>query len=182
MLGFITWQSEASIRSAGYVLQLIGMIFAVRGLLGIRAHFSQPLLRDLFLKWLLRFPKWRHDTVVGVATATCSLDGFRARVEVWSPDDPEKTIEERLNALVQNLANLRQGQQQHSLSIDDLKDSHEEHKKKVEEQTKKLEEDLRSDLESLHINDLITSLVGLTWLTTGITMSTLSTELYLWLH
>jgi len=59
--------------------------------------------------------------------------------------------------------------------------SHEQHKNKVAEQTKRLEEDIRYELETLHTSDLLTSLIGLVWLTVGITMSTMAPELYHWL-
>jgi len=182
LLGFVTWQSEISIRTAGYALQLIGMIFAIRGFLSIRAHFGQPLLRVLFYEWLCRFPKWKRNTVIGLGAATCGAAGLRAIVEVWAPDDPEKLLEERVEAIVHNLDKIRQEQRQNSESIYDLKESHKEHKKQVEAQTKVLEESLRTDLELLHTSDLITSLVGLAWLTVGITMSTLAPEIYQWLN
>jgi len=181
-LGFFTWGSEASIRSAGYVLQFIGMVFAIRGLLGIRAHFGQPLLSVLFLNWIKRFPKWKRNIIIGVGTAHMGLSGMKARVEVWNPDDPSLPIEERVDKTIQNLERIRTEQGTHAKLIDDLKNSHEEHKKKTAEQTKIVEENIRTELESLHTNDLITSLVGLVWLTTGITMSTMSQELYKWLY
>lgn len=182
ILGFVTWQSESSIRSSGYMLQFIGMIFAIRGLLGVREHFGQTLLRVLLVKWFKRFPKWKRNVVVGVGTAHVAVMGGKARAEVWSPDDPEKPIEQRVQSIIRNLERIRDEQRSHSELIDNLSDSHEEHKKKITEQTKKMEEDIRTDLESLHTSDLITSLVGLVWLLVGISMSTMAPELYEWLY
>ena len=182
ILGFVTWQSESSIRSSGYMLQFIGMIFAIRGLLSIREHFGQPLLRKLFINWFKRFPKWKRNIVVGVGTAHMAVMGGKARAEVWSTDDPAKPIEQRIESIIRNLERIRGEQHNHSKLIDELKDSHDEHKKKMTEQTKKLEEDIRTDLESLHTSDLITSLVGLVWLLVGISMSTMAPELYNWLY
>ena len=182
ILGFVTWSSEVSIRSAGYVLQFIGMLFAIRGLLGIRAHFGQPLLRELFFNWLKRFPKWKRNVVIGVGAGHMGLAGMKARVEVWSPDDPSLPIDERIEKIINNLDRIKIEQGAHAKLIDDLKDSHEEHKKKTKEQTRKIEENIRTELESLHTSDLIISLVGLVWLTAGITMSTMSQELYKWLY
>jgi len=182
ILGFVTWSSEASIRSAGYGLQFIGMLFAIRGLLGIRAHFGQPLLRELLFNWFKRFPKWKRNVVISVGTAHIGLSGMRARAEVWSPDNPDLSIEERVERIIRNLERIRIEQGTHATLIDDLKDSHEKHKKKITEQTKEMEENIRTELESLHTSDLITSLVGLVWLTAGITMSTMSQELYKWIY
>jgi len=182
ILGFVTWSSEISIRFAGYTLQFVGMIFAIRGLLGIRAHFGQPLLSELLVDWIKRFPKLRKKVVIGVGTAHLSLAGMKARAVVWSPDDPEKPIEQRIEYIVRNLDRVRDEQRNHAKSIDDLADNHEEHKKAITERTKKVEKDIRTELESLHTSDLITSLVGLVWLTVGITMSTMAPEIYQWLY
>jgi hypothetical protein len=151
-------------------------------LLGIRAHFGQPLLREVFINWLKRFPKLKKNVVIGTGTAHLGLAGMKARVEVWSPDDPSLPIEERIKKIINNLDRIRIEQGTHAKLIEDLKDSHEEHKKKITEKTKQIEENIHSELESLHTSDLITSLVGLVWLTVGITMSTMSQELYKWLY
>lgn len=180
-LSVFTWRSEFSIRLAGYILQLIGMIFAIRGLLSVRAHFGQPLLRKLFLEWLKRFPKWKRDTVIGLGAADMASLSMKARAEVWTVDNPGYQVEKRIEGIVQNLERIRNEQREHASSIDILKDDHEKQMKMVSEQTKKLEKDIRSDLESLHTSDLITSLVGLVWLTVGITMSTLAPQIYEWI-
>jgi hypothetical protein len=182
ILGFVTWHSESSIRSSGYVLQFIGMIFAIRGLLSIREHFGQPLLRVLLVGWFKRFPKLKKNVVVGVGTVQLPMIGVKGRAEVWESDDPKKPIEQRVERILRNIERIRDEQRIHSELIDKLKGSHEEHKKKTTEQTKKMEEDIREELESLHTSDLITSLVGLVWLLVGITMSTMAPELYQWLY
>ncbi len=182
LFGFVTWYSEESIRVAGYVLQLIGMVFAIRGLLGIREHFGQPLLRQLVSKWVKRFPRWKKNVVIAAGTAHMTMSGMKARGEIWTPDDAEKPIEQRIDGIIRNLDRVREEQRGHAHSIEELKDSHEEHKKQVAEEQNNIKERIRSDLESLHTSDLITSLVGLVWLTVGITMSTLAPELSKWLH
>jgi len=180
-LGIFTYRSEVSIRSAGYLLQLIGMIFAIRGLLSIRAHFGQTLLRKVFLNWLKRFPKWKRTVIIGRGDMKLSMALMAARAEVWTPDKLDQPIEKRIDGIVQNLERIRSAQREHTNLIDELKRGYEKHKKEVDEQTKKLENEIRTDLESLHTSDLITSLVGLIWLTVGITMSTMAPELYRWL-
>jgi len=178
-LGFCTWRSEFSIKFAGYVLQFIGMFFAIIGLLKIRAHFGQPLLRKMFFNWLKRFPKWKRNVVLGVLDLNLPLVSMKIRATVWIPDNANQPTEKRIEDIVKNLEIIRNEQRECANSIDDLKQSHEEHKKKVAEQAKKMEKEIRSDLESLYTSDLITSLVGLIWLIVGITMSTLAKELYL---
>jgi len=181
VLGFYTWRSEVSIRSAGYLLQLIGMIFAIRGLLSIRAHFGQTLLRKIFLNWLKQFPKWKRNFVLEINSADSASVGTKLSLEIWTPDNSEQPVEKRIEGIVKNLERIRTEQHEHTNSIDELKQSHEEHKKKVAEQAKKIENEIHSELELLHTGDLITSVVGLVWLTVGITMSTMTPEIYRWL-
>lgn len=173
LCGFVVWHSEESIRIAGYSLQFMGMIFAVRGLLKIREHFGQPLLRHLALQWLKRFPRWKRDVVIGAGAFHLGMAGMKGRLEVWNPDDPEKPIEQRIEAIIKNLDRVREEQREHAHLIDNLKESHEEYRKQVAEEQNNMEEKIRSDLESLHTSDLITALVGIVWLTVGITMSRL---------
>lgn len=182
LFSLFTWPNESSVRIAGYFLQLIGMIFAIRGLLLVRSHFGQPSLRALSLKWLTRFPKWKKGVVIGMGAACSTSSTVDAHLEVWAPDDPEKTLEHRLNAILKNLDKLRVDQREHTQLIGKLRSDHESHKQQVAKESSKMQEDIRADLESLHTNDLVTSLVGLVWLLVGITMSTLAPELSLWVH
>jgi hypothetical protein len=69
----------------------MGMVFAIRGLLGIRAHFGQVPLRHLFVDWLKRFPKWKKSVVIEGVSANLVLTGMKGRVEVWNPDNPTPT-------------------------------------------------------------------------------------------
>lgn len=59
ILGFVIWSSEVLIRSSGSVLQFIGMLFAIRGLLSIRAELESLHAGDLIkpilgLVWLTK--------------------------------------------------------------------------------------------------------------------------------
>jgi hypothetical protein len=148
-LGMFAWRSETSIRLSGYALQLIGMVFAIRGLIHVRIHFGQPSLSHLFVQWLKRFPKWKRDMVIGVGAANMPMAGMRARAEVWNPDNSDLSVEKRIEGIVKNLEMLR-GEQSHLATLlEKLRNDHEEHKKSVSEQSKKLERDIRLDFRPL---------------------------------
>ncbi|MEJ2060477.1 MAG: hypothetical protein P8Y64_08320 [Gammaproteobacteria bacterium] len=181
-LGMGRWHSEFSIRSAGWGLQIIGMIFAARGLLNIRVHFGKPMLSKLLFAWIKRFPKYKRSIVVSPSVAHMMSLGMTARAEVWHPDDKNMPIAKRVDVINRNLEIIRIEQREQAKLIDELKDSHEQYKGVMAERTNKMEEDIRSDIESLYTSDLITSLVGLVWLTVGITMSTMAPELYTWIY
>lgn len=180
LLGMFTWQCEASIRISGFVLQLTGMVFAISGLLQIRAHFGQTSLRGLFVEWLKRFPTWKRR-IGGSAAVVSSKPTSKGIGISWIPDNPGHSIDKRIDAVVANLDHLRDAQTKQLTAVKKLEDSHENHKKEVTEKTKRLETKLHTDLESLHTSDLLTSLVGLVWLTIGILLSTLAPELTRWL-
>ena len=177
LFGFCIWPSEQSIRIAGYVLQILGILFAIRGLLNIRAHFSQPTLRKLFIAWLYRFPKWEKDTVISVVDGFRATASMRARAEVWSPDNTEVPLEKRIDRIIKNIERIREEQKIISEQIDKLQENHEKSQKEQEQARVNVENNFRAELESLHTSDIIVSLVGLIWLIFGISMSTMSQEL-----
>jgi len=175
------WCTEASIRWAGFVLQLLGMCFAIKGVLDIRKHFKQEPLRMLFFEWLKRFPKWNENKVetVGIVNAVEATDSIK--VEIWTDDNPHDPIEKRIESIIRNQNRLKDQQNESLQAIDSLKSSHEAHKNYVLKQQEQMKENGRVELESIHINGIILSLVGLTWITIGIAMSTISPELTQWI-
>lgn len=177
-LGLVTWHSETSIRFAGYILQVLGMIFAIDGLLDVRAHFEQPPLWQLFVSWLKRFPKWIRSVIVNVGTGQLVITGMKVRGEVWTPDKPDQPIEKWIEGIVKNLDRIRKEQGEHTKFIEELRDNLKEHKKKVADDSQKMEEKRRTELESLLTSGIVKSLVGLIWLMVGISMSTMFPELF----
>ena len=176
------WHSEQSVRIGGYILQFIGMVFAVRGLLLVREHFGLPLLRGKALDWLKGFPRWKKNVVVGAGSVQLGAMGMNGHAEVWSNDDPEDTIEERLRRVLLNLDRLRDTQREHSTSLRELKKDLCDHQAQSAEERNKAKKEILDSIKALHTNDLVTSLVGLVWLTTGITLSTLAPEIENWIR
>ncbi|UQG61029.1 hypothetical protein MIH18_03500 [Marinobacter sp. M3C] len=175
--GFVVWPTEKSIRIIGYVLQLIGMIVAVKGLFMVRSHFGHPSLGIMCLRWLKRFPKWKVEAHISVPTAYSVMTALDPHVEAWAPDNPESTLEHRLNAVIKNLGQLRADQGSQKKLINSLATEHQEHEKKTAKERVEIQEKIQKNLESLHTGYLVTSLLGLVWLLVGITMSTLALEL-----
>ena len=177
LFGFYTWSSEQSIRISGCVLQFIGMCLAIRGLLNIRAHFDQPPLKKLSIAWWHRFPRWEKHYVMKAERGVYSLTGTITGLEVWTPDNPEDSLEKRIDGIVKNQERLRKKEINDSKQIDKLQKNQKKYQKEHELAIVNMENQTRSDLESLHTDDILESLVGLIWLTFGIFMSTMSQEL-----
>jgi len=171
------WPSEQSIRTSGYVLQILGISFAIYGLLNIRAYFGQPTLRRLSIAWLYRFPKWKKDTVIGAMTAALTMPAFKARGTLWTNDNPEDPLEKRFDGMIINMERIREVQRRNSEQIDTLQKNHEKHQEEQEQARVDMENQIRSDLESLHTDDIVVMLIGLVWLIFGVSMSTMSQEL-----
>lgn len=129
-----------------------------------------------------RFPNWKRNAVIGSRAVLVGVGSLKARGEIWSPDNPDQPIEKRIEGILNNLEQIRKTQRAHDNSIEELRNRHEDHKKNVEQENKNMKKKIRSDLEYLHTNDIIISLVGLIWLTVGNSMSTMALELSKWIQ
>lgn len=177
LFAFYTVPTEQGFRFSGFALQVVGMMFAVTGLLKIRTHFDQPSLRQLIRDWCQRFPKWRQHHTLEAEAGRYRLTASRPRLSVWAQDNPDHTAEQRIHAIAQNQERVRQELSeifnQHTRLETEVRQRAEEHESALET----VREEARSDLETVHTSDIVISLVGLLWLTVGITMSTLAPEL-----
>ena len=178
-IGFYMWPTEQSIRTYGFGLQIIGMWFAIRGLLKIRTHFDQPKLRKLSIAWLCRFPRWINKTFkIGVGGGSISIKGgVKAILKPCIPDNPEDSLKKRIDGIVKNQGRLKEEQKNISEQIDKIKGNQEKNQKEQKLAIVNMENQIRSDSESLHTDDILLSFIGLVWLTFGISMSTMSQEL-----
>jgi hypothetical protein len=153
------------------------MLFAIRGILKIRAYFGHPTLKILLIAWLQRFPKWKRDIAISTGEGRIGMVGLDARFEIWTPDNPNDELEKRFEAVLRNLNSLREMRRTQADQIEKIEKNHTLLKESQKQELEKIEKRLNSEIETLHTNDILFSLIGLVWLTFGITMSTLSTEI-----
>ncbi len=169
--------SEPSIRITGYLLQMLGMASAIKGLLSIRQYFQLKTYPKIFSDWFSKHPKWKKHLVINVGTSEITFAGMRARAEVWTPDHLDYPIEKRIEGIVKNIDRMRAEQSKQSGDIDKLTDSYEEQSKIISKMPKEVKSEINSNLKDLHTTDLSISLIGLVFLIVGITLSTLSPEI-----
>jgi len=115
--------------------------------------------------------------VLRVDNASHVLMSDKLTLEVWAPDNPEASLERRIDAIIYNMEQIREVQRRNSEQIDEMQDSHIKNQKKQEQELKNMKDQVMSDLESLHTDDIVQSLIGLVWLAFGISISTISQEL-----
>jgi len=177
--GFWVYGTERAIRVSGLGLQLVGMWFAIRGVLGIRKYFKQPPLQLLIVNWFKQFPRWARSFTGDMQSTSYSRSHAQADLEIWANDDPNQTIEVRLTAVLQNMEQLKSDIKSNQKSTSQLASEFENHKRQASDANKQLENTMRKEIESSQTNDLLKSLVGMVLLTAGIVMSTISQEFIL---
>ncbi|MBW6508829.1 MAG: hypothetical protein K0A94_04700 [Desulfuromonadales bacterium] len=170
-------QSEESIRISGYILQLLGMILAIRGVLKIREYFMQPKLMFMIGSWLKNFPKWRKQGLVESPSVHVSTKIRTGNLYVLSTDNPDLSLEKRFEAVLKNQEILKINQRHTDHQVYKIIEEHLKVKDDVEESTETIKEYLNIKLEETHTDGILVSLIGLIWLTFGITLSTFSYEI-----
>ena len=171
LYSYLTGPTEYSVMNGGYILQLLGMTMAIKGLLMVRRYFRHPPLADLARHWIEGFPRWRRSTIVEPAGAELSITGHRPYIEVWEPDRPDQPLEIRVEAILQNVERLREFQQATTQRLDDIDDHNRQRDRHHEDALAILANTLHSDLETLHTDDILQSLIGLVWVAAGIAIS-----------
>ena len=173
-----TYPTAQTIKISGYILQLMGMVFAIRGVLNIRSHFGHPPLKSLVIIWLQKFPKWKKHATISIKPSTISIKTSWAILDSWTKDNPEESIEKRIGAILTNIDSLKATQQESSKQIVPIKENYKTQIELQKQTISNVQEKLSSDLEVVHTSDILVSLVGLVWLTVGITMGTLPIEIH----
>lgn len=168
---YLTGPTETTVINGGYILQLLGILMAIRGLLMVRRYFRHPPLAGIVRDWIDRFPRWRRNTIVEPAGAELGITGHRPYLEVWAPDRPDQSLEIRVEAILQNVERLREFQQSTTRRLDDIDDHNRQRDRHHEDALARLANTLHSDLETLHTDDILQSLIGLVWVAAGIAIS-----------
>jgi hypothetical protein len=127
--------------------------------------------------WLKRFPKWEKEAVSAICSVQLDAVIGRTHSEVWSPDKPGDPLEKRFEAALQNIERLRQSQRNIIEQIDTINDNHKDLKETQEKARADIEKNFKKELERIHTEDVLMSLIGLIWLTVGISLSTMSQEI-----
>lgn len=172
---------ESVIRIAGMVLQLMGVGTVAWGIHITRKQFGHPSIFTVWRKRLARFPAFGNLGGTGSGNITLPAMTSSGRGHCSASAGTNPTIYARIQALEANL----------KLVNDRVTDTQSEMDQWVRKQTDALmqEQQIRSDedqcirekMESTNTGGLHISAMGTLWLVIGVIMSSIPSELSVWL-
>jgi len=169
--------TEARIRVTGWILELFGLGTVAWGLEQTRSEFGRPSFITAARAWWNDRPKLRGRTVQAAGHASIGALTGSARGQALYTSPSNQRLEERVGALETQFQtmSLRIDQTQVDLSqeVSARKDA------LAEERDVREKEDatIKRKLESVETGGLHISMIGVVWLTAGLTLSTISDEL-----
>lgn len=168
---------EYVIRLTGLVLQLLGIGTVIWGISETRALFGHPSCASKAKSWFERFPLWRKN--IALASGAATLPAFTGKGRGYSTKrlDPNSTIENRIDALEQNISLIHERISSVEKEID------EEFRKtaealKNEEQARQAKDNvIHAKLEATGTGGVHISAIGAAWLFIGVVLSTAGVEI-----
>lgn len=172
---------EAAFRYSGMVLQLLGIGTVAWGIHTTRKEFGHPSVFAVWRKRLNRFPPFGGQVITGSfhITLPAMTNSMRGYSSVAAGANP--TIDARIQALEKNLKLVHDRVSQTQNEMD------QEFRKQFD--ALKQEQQVRSDedqhicakIESTETGGLNISAMGALWLSIGVIMSSIPSELAVWL-
>lgn len=179
---FLPGQESDQIRYAGLVLQLLGIWTVAKNLAEKGVIFNLPRFREMIHTSIIDFPKWGAPKKINFATGSASvMIGANATLSQWRGYQ-DKTLEERVAALIGNVEELRtqldQTTQTLKAELGKLQDS----VAKDRDARIREEAELRRLLTALGVSGIHIDAAGVVWLALGIVLSTIPGEFAHFLH
>lgn len=169
--------TEFKVRFAGYTLEMLGIVLTFGALKSLWIEFEQPSLRLRGSDWLKRYPRWVDHYVLMADSMKSESTVSKARLILWSPDNPTRTTKKRINSIVANLERLKESDGEHHKKLCELEESSKKLASALDQKNEELAESMNTRLEHLHAGGVSQSLMGLIWLAIGLTLGTLSNEI-----
>lgn len=176
-LRYLQMSSEFSIRLAGTVLQVIGVILAIWSLQDVMVHFGQPSFWQILLNSLGRRRKRRVALKSGVFTTTSA----RGRLTVWTEDNPNLPLEKRMEGIIKNLKRVNSELSENARSIDKLQREYGDLRMMMVKENENTLSNIHSELESLHTGTFHKSFYGFVLIITGTIVSNMAPEFFGWI-
>lgn len=171
-------RSESQTRLVGLALQLCGLATVGWGIRKTRKFFGLPPLASAARDWLRRVPRPFGRVVEGhVLMAGEAGFGVEGSARLSVDVRPDATLEERVAAIESRVRELDQRHEETRRLLD--REARDRQAALDEERTtrEKVDNEIRSNLTLSQTGGLYLSVVGLVWLSLGLTLSTASVEI-----
>jgi hypothetical protein len=175
----VAWNvpNELSFRMVGFLLQLSGVVIVWIGIRGTRKNFEMPGTWAQAKAWLSSFPSYRGRTVVGggAITSVASIGG--GRLHVWSKVQEGATLEQRLEAVEENVTRIRDDLSAQQKESDDRSRAHDQALRRERADREAADNAIQAKIEEIETDGLRLNSAGLWWLFSGTVCSTFPGEL-----
>jgi hypothetical protein len=151
----------------GGIMQVAGALYGILIYIDLMKYFSEPSLWALFEAWRERFPRLRKDVRVLAGASNLSISLISGKVSIWTPDDSFVSVEERIKRIIRNQDELRKSLEDAESTISSLRI---ELTSKIESQEGNFQSEIKevkSTLESIHMEDFLWALTGLLFILAG---------------
>jgi hypothetical protein len=164
-----------ALQLSGLLLQVGGMVIALKSLLRVRTHFNKPRLSESFSSWLKRFPWPTPPPAVVTVAAQGSSAQNSGSVETQGVQyDPRERLQDRVAVLARKIEVIEHEQDDQRNALEKLKSAVAQYKREAGEHAEEAAHAVRSHIESLHTDDFVVALAGLLYLALGIVFSGLA--------
>ncbi|MDG1276928.1 MAG: hypothetical protein P8O16_06565 [Algoriphagus sp.] len=171
IISYGTELGAEGIALCGGIMQVGGALYGILIYSDLRQYFSKPTLWKLLKSWVKRCPFLKKDITVMAGNVVGSMSIGSAKALVWSSDDPNLPLEERINRMIRNHNYLR-------INLDLAEETISKQNLAITGRIEKLESTLSSEisqvnskLESIHTEDFLWALTGLLYILIGTVFS-----------
>ncbi len=173
--------AEPVVRLVGLVLQLLGIVTVVWGIVETREFFGMQSPHKSIAEWLSRFPLRRRTIAVAVGAAVEANDAFSARAHTSWPIDPSASVDQRLGTLERNLPLIQERISNFQAEFDRTAQALRDQLRFEQEHRATLSHEMHAQLKTYGTGGLHISAIGAAWVFLGTVFGTASIEVSAWL-
>lgn len=168
---------ELGFRILGFALQVLGVWIVWIGIRGAREQFEVPGSWAQTKAWWASFPRLRGRTItasVGIVLGSATMS---ARAHVWSGVPDGAAVEQRVEALENNVRRVREDLSAHQKEADDRARAHDEEMKRERAEREAADQAIHEKIKETETGGLKLNAAGVWWLASGTVCSTFPQEL-----
>lgn len=175
--GILPGSAADRVRYSGLALQLLGIFTVVHGLSGRRRLFKRPSLMESIRIWYGRRPRCRRESqhITMSGTASMSITGS-ADLLLWRGTPKDASLAEKVEAIRENIETLKAQQDKLTATLSEKSRALEYALKSERKFREEVTGDLAARMDALGAGGSHVEAAGLVWLTLGVILATVPTE------